>query len=657
MKKLKTSTVARVIAIILFCVLALTMAASAILSVMLENWGAYSEDKEQTRINALNELAWSHLYAAHNMLEAGVDGKYILSDTNFRFSVADSSGNKLYSNYKNEEIICRVITDIEPRYHIESMTERPVPTAEASNSVPVYTIVRNDTGEVLEIPAGEELEKWLEENSLHMTGYVLKDMNVKDSYYWRNNAVDTLYPYKYELIIAAAVSAVLLLIVLAFLLSAAGHRKDSEEIVLNFVDKIPLDIFAVCAVAALGIPISIMSETNIQPDVFSLVVIALFSIWMLTVTLITLMSLAVRVKSRTFIKNCLCLKILAWCWNVAKKLLVFAFEMIKSLSMSKRFVLFAALVLFVEVFLIALDTAVIFFLWALNIAAALLLFAYIVYCFTKLRAGAKELSAGNLTCNIDTKFMRGEFLEHANDLMHIREGMNRAVNERMKSERFQSELITNVSHDIKTPLTSIVNYVDLLEKEELSNEKAKEYVEVLSRQSAKLKKLIGDLIEASKASTGVLAVNPEHIELGVLLEQCAGEYTERLQNAGLKLLLTKPDETVAIMADGRHMWRILDNLMGNVLKYAQPGTRVYLGLEREGEKAIISLRNISRDELNISGEELMERFVRGDSSRSTEGSGLGLAIAKSLCELQGGAMSLSVDGDLFKVILEFNIKA
>lgn len=654
MKKLKSSVAAKVIALILLCTFALTMAASAMLSMLLENWGAYSEDRDQTKINAMQELAWAHLYAAHDMLEDGVDGKYILSDTNFRFSVADKDGNILYSNYKNEAKLCRVITDIEPRYHIKSST------GGIGEVDTILTVVRNDTGEVLEIPAGEELQKWKEENSLHVTGYVLKDMAVKDGYYWRNQAVDMLYSHKYELIIAAAVSTVLMIIVLVFLLLAAGHRKDSEEIVLSFVDKIPLDVFAVCAVFALGIPISIMSETNIQPDLFGFVVLGLFSIWILTVTLITLMSLAVRIKSRTFIKNCLCLKILAWCWNMAKKLLVFAFEMIKSLSMSKRFVLFAVLVLFVELFLMllsGLDAAMSFFLWALNIAATLIFFAYIVFCFTKLRAGAKELGAGSLTCSIDTKFMRGEFLEHANDMMNIRSGLTRAVNERMKSERFQSELITNVSHDIKTPLTSIVNYVDLLEKEELNNEKAKEYVEVLSRQSAKLKKLIGDLIEASKASTGVLAVNPEVCELGVLLDQCAGEYTERLHNAGLKLMVTKPEEDLKIMADGRHMWRILDNLMGNVLKYAQQGTRVYFSLDREDNKAVIGLRNISRDELNVSGDELMERFVRGDSSRSTEGSGLGLAIAKSLCELQGGEMSLSVDGDLFKVILKFNIMA
>ena len=472
MKKLKKSVAAKVIALVLFCVFALSMAGSAVLALILQGWGAYSEDREQTKINAVQELAWGHLYAAHDMLEDGVDGKYILSDTNFRFSVADKDGNTLFSNYKNEAKLCRVITDIEPRYYIERTVDSAIASAEAPNSVPVYRIVRNDTHEVLEIPAGEEFQNWLEENSLHMTGYVLKDMTVKDGYYWRSQTVDRLYAYRYELIIIAAVSAVLMLIALVFLLSAAGHRKDRDEIVLSFVDKIPLDLFAVCVVAAIGIPVSIVSEINILADMFGFVVISLFSIWILATALITLTSLAVRIKTKTLIKNTLCIKILLWGWKMLKKVLGFVLAMVKSLSLSKRFVLFVVLAVAVEFFFIVIsefNEGMLFFIWVVNLAAVLMAFSYIVYCFTKLRAGAKELGAGNLSCSIDTRFMRGEALEHANDLMNIREGLNRAVAQRMQSERFQSELITNVSHDIKTPLTSIVNYVDLLEKEELES--------------------------------------------------------------------------------------------------------------------------------------------------------------------------------------------
>jgi signal transduction histidine kinase len=209
-----------------------------------------------------------------------------------------------------------------------------------------------------------------------------------------------------------------------------------------------------------------------------------------------------------------------------------------------------------------------------------------------------------------------------------------------------------VSHDIKTPLTSIINYVDLLEKEELNNEKATEYLEVLERQSSKLKKLIEDLVEASKASSGSLSVNNEKLEAGVFITQTVGEFEEKLSAAGLELIVNKPQEPVYIMADGRHLWRVVDNLMNNICKYAQPMSRVYVSLDADKEVKII-FRNISKYPLNVTGEELLERFVRGDKSRNTEGHGLGLSIAQSLVNLMGGRMNITVDGDLFKVVIEF----
>lgn len=233
--------------------------------------------------------------------------------------------------------------------------------------------------------------------------------------------------------------------------------------------------------------------------------------------------------------------------------------------------------------------------------------------------------------------------------------MKKAVDEQMKSERFKTELITNVSHDIKTPLTSIINYVDLIKKEDCDNEKIKEYTEVLDRQSSRLKKLVDDLVEASKASSGVLAVDMKPCEIGVLLSQTAGEYEEKLKKAGLELVLTQPETSVTIMADGRHLWRIFDNLMNNVCKYSLPSSRVYLTLEEQNGNAVVTFKNISKTPLNITSDELMERFVRGDSSRNTEGSGLGLSITKSLTELQKGKFDLTVDGDLFKATLTFKI--
>lgn len=228
-----------------------------------------------------------------------------------------------------------------------------------------------------------------------------------------------------------------------------------------------------------------------------------------------------------------------------------------------------------------------------------------------------------------------------------------STEERMKSERFKTELITNVSHDIKTPLTSIINYVDLLEKEELHNETAQEYLEVLERQSSRLKKLIEDLIEASKASTGNLPVHLERLEAGIFMTQTVGEFEEKTKAVGLDLVIEKPETPVYIMADSRHFWRVIDNLMNNICKYAQSGTRVYINLEVKEAQVSITFRNTSKYPLNISSDELMERFVRGDASRNTEGSGLGLSIANSLMDLMGGTFRLYVDGDLFKVVLGF----
>ncbi len=219
----------------------------------------------------------------------------------------------------------------------------------------------------------------------------------------------------------------------------------------------------------------------------------------------------------------------------------------------------------------------------------------------------------------------------------------------------KTELITNVSHDLKTPLTSILNYAGLIAAEPCENGKITEYAGVLTRQSERLTRLIDDLVEASKAATGNLEVHLAPVEAQVLLQQAAGEYAERFSSAGLELVTNMPEEPIRIMADGRRMWRVFDNLMNNVFKYAQSRTRVYLSLERMADSAVITFRNISAEPLNVSEEELMERFVRGDSARAGEGNGLGLSIAKSLAELQGGAFRLHIDGDLFKAILVFPV--
>ena len=288
----------------------------------------------------------------------------------------------------------------------------------------------------------------------------------------------------------------------------------------------------------------------------------------------------------------------------------------------------------------------------LSLCACVAVVLYGAYCFGILLESAKRMGKGDLDTKVDDKYLIGAFKSFAGDLNDLAGVAVVAAQKQLKSERMKTELITNVSHDIKTPLTSIINYVDLLQKPHTPEEE-KTYLEVLNRQSQRLKKLIEDLMEMSKASTGNLTADITKLDAVESVNQALGEFADKLEKAQLTPVFRHPEESVAMMADGRLAWRGLSNLLSNTVKYALPGTRVYIDVMALEGKVIISLKNISRDELNVDADELMERFVRGDDSRNTEGSGLGLNIAKALMELQKGQLQLLVDGDLFKVTLIF----
>ena len=271
----------------------------------------------------------------------------------------------------------------------------------------------------------------------------------------------------------------------------------------------------------------------------------------------------------------------------------------------------------------------------------------------RIRRASNALAAGDLGYKVNTRRLHLVWKELGRDLNSIGDGMALAVEERMRSERVKTELITNVSHDLKTPLTSIINYIELLKDPALPEETRREYLEVLDRQGAKLKKLTADVVEASKAASGAVTVRAEIFDVRELLEQSVGEYSERLSAVGIEPVLHLPEQEAPILADPRLLGRVLDNLITNILKYAQPATRAYFDLEAGQEKTVIALKNTSREPLDIPADELMERFVRGDSSRSSEGSGLGLAIARSITELMDGQLRLILDGDLFKAEVTF----
>lgn len=480
-----------------------------------------------------------------------------------------------------------------------------------------------------------------------------------------------IFQVRYLIIGILFVAGACLIATFLFLMSAAGHHKGQEGIVPRFLDKLPLDLYFAAVIlaetilflliaAAANYSYSWNQPIGVEEHITFWIVLVFAGGAGCLLALAYCMSLAVNIKMGKWWQKTLVYRVLRACIKTFLTCVRFFFnfitELIRSVTLLWKVWLILGGIAIVQLILIGItanDPQALVVFWFLGkcIFYPILIFACLQ--MDKLQKSAQRIANGELSYRLDTDRMFWELKKHGDSLNAIRTGMNLAVNERLKSERFKTELITNVSHDIKTPLTSIINYIDLLQKEQIDNRTAQEYLEVLQRQSARLKKLIEDLIEASKASSGSLSVCMEQCDAGVMLIQTVGEFEEKLMQNEIILQITRPDQNLMIEADSRHLWRVFDNLMNNICKYAQPMTRAYVNLEQNEREAVIIFRNISKYPLNITSEELMERFVRGDSSRNTEGSGLGISIAKSLTELMDGTFSLSIDGDLFKVVLAF----
>lgn len=472
-----------------------------------------------------------------------------------------------------------------------------------------------------------------------------------------------------EILAGFAVMLLLCIVMSIFSMVNAGVKTGKETITLGRFERTPTELvlaMAVCsAAAAVGICVesgiasicvnqyrnyTFVSE-NIQYIAFLVPVACLYS-----VALFFFNNMVAKVKAGTFWADCLIIRALKW---IARKTKA-CFRYVKShMSLTQKGVWAYIGITIVEIILVAILAAGSMrgLLWVVIyiILKWLCIVGIVAYLIQtqELYKCAKEMAEGNLDRKADTSKMFWVFRAHGEHLNQIRDGMSKAVEARIKSEHLKTELITNVSHDIKTPLTSIINYVDLLQKGDMDEKTRQEYIEVLSRQSARLKKLIEDLVEASKASTGNIQINWAEIDANMLLEQAIGEYGDKLDKAGLKVVFTGSDTPAVVMADGQHLWRVFDNLLANISKYAMPGTRVYASVIRGDGEVRMEFKNISRDPLNVSSDELMERFVRGDSSRNTEGSGLGLSIANSLCTLMNARFTISIDGDLFKAAIIF----
>lgn len=466
---------------------------------------------------------------------------------------------------------------------------------------------------------------------------------------------EALINLRYAVVPIGITLGILYLVDIVFIFAAIGHKRGSSELVKFPTSDWPFDIICLLYLMFFSVTLE-MSTTRINGreafgsnNIACLIMLVVYYFFILSFFL----NAAINLKDKTLFKNMFIVKSLRYIFRGVDKAL-------KNADITKKAILYFGMFAGAEFVILLMfnllgtegTSALLFLLFLVNI--------FIFAVIYKVMIGVKEIEtaeqkiiAGNLDYKLNTAGYKGDLKILAEGLNEIGTGLENAVNGRMKSERFKTELITNVSHDIKTPLTSIINYTDLLKKENIETEPVKGYIEVLDRQSERLRKLITDLLEASKASSGNIKMNIAEVDVGLMLEQVYGEYQNKLEKAGLMGIVTKPSETVSIKADANHLFRVFDNILGNAVKYSQPDTRVYIDLAKGDKTVIISFKNISKEKLNITGEELMERFVRGDRSRNTEGSGLGLSIAKSLANLMGGELQIAIDGDLFKVEIKF----
>ena len=499
-----------------------------------------------------------------------------------------------------------------------------------------------------------------------LTLWIDRRLSVDDQY---RRAALTLRQWRTgrtEYLAATVVCGVAGLLLLAYLCCAAGHKRGVEGIYLNWFHRLPGDVLLaamfLAGVAAVGFGIELTVDAYMDAPLYvQLIFIGAMVSTAAALTMGALITVCARCKARTVFKDTWTWKLCAWLLGlfvicVGKVIELFegagrtaqAVPLVwKAAAGCGAYVLFT----FWEITSWRYYSSGTLFLWLAVSAAAALYLCRWAYQWKLIRRGAREIIGGNPNYHIDTRRMLPDLRAHADELNNLGQAISTAVDERVKSEHFKAELITNVSHDLKTPLTSIINYVDLLKKEDIGNPTAQGYIEVLDRKSQRLKKLTEDLVEASKASTGSLTVSWERIDWAQLTDQALGECGDRLEGQKLTVVRFLPEEPLWVEADGRHLWRVLDNLLSNCAKYALPGTRVYVDLRRAGDHAVLSVKNISREALDIPAEQLMERFVRGDQSRNLEGSGLGLSIAQSLTELQHGRFEISIDGDLFKAIV------
>jgi len=475
-------------------------------------------------------------------------------------------------------------------------------------------------------------------------------MPVADVFAEQARLFDMLVSMRYWLIAIAALCVLGMILLFIYLMCGAGRYADAEAPECRGLDRIPFDLYIALGVGAIALFtfVAVRVQERQFGDLIYAIMILADCVAIYAVLQALCMSLAARIKCRCLFRNTIIAWLLMKLWRFVKWIGRGIRQLYVSLPILWKTLVGVAGVLLIDLILILVGQSSGFagLLCVLFNIALIAAACVVTLQLKKLQKGASALAGGDFNHQLEAAHMLPEIKAHAEALNGIGVGMGRAIEARMKSERMKTDLITNVSHDLKTPLTAIISYVDLLQKQKLP-ETAREYVGVLDQQAQRLKKLAEDVVEASKASSGTMNVNLQPTDLNEIVNQSVAEYSARLMEHNLSPVLALPETPLIVLADGRLLWRTIDNLLSNAAKYALPGTRVYLRATSNGSAARLSIKNVSKEPLDADPAELTERFVRGDASRSADGSGLGLSIAQSLMTLQNGSLGLSIDGDVF----------
>ena len=583
-------------------------------------------------------------------------GDYTEGSTNLTYLFADKETQTIYTNKKAYSSYAQLEQNLETIFKEKA-----------------YAVVYPELSECVTNIPDVDLQVW---NHTIAQSFDTKDFifavsvdtkfSVADSMADEAENYETYSKLMFPMLAGAIFGSVLWLIGMVWLTVTAGRKPKDEEIHLNGFDRWYTEI-AAGAVIGIWLAGTIISGTLIANSSlgYSYAVVTVIVTCLICGTytmawfLIGYLSLVRRIKAGTLWKNSLIRTVLKWIGKCSGKLADFARAFSRNTAEKIKVLLVGGAFLFLQFLIIGciFSGAGVFLLALMAVDVAVMIFAIRkADGQDRIMDGLKKISDGELQYKIKTDTLTGKQKVMAEYINNIGSGLDAAVENSLKKERMQTELITNVSHDLKTPLTSIINYVDLMKRENPTDPKIQEYLRILDEKSQRLKVLTEDVVEASKASTGNIKLEMNDIDFVEMVQQVIGEFEEKFQEKNLTMMVHFTDEPSIIYADGQRMWRVLENVFGNVVKYAMEGTRVYAEISNRNKKVTFSLKNISAQPLNISADELTERFIRGDVARNTEGSGLGLSIAKSLTELQGGEFKLHLDGDLFKVMITFATK-